>query len=85
MLKEETKNCAELSEKMLKEMCSDGYSRKSVDHHVKPIYNTLVKYCDEHFEGMYSVKCELCKKVTLKSIQGSKNVIISSRLFPLLR
>ena len=56
MLKEETKNCAELSEKMLKEMCSDGYSRKSVDHHVKPIYNTLVKYCDEHFEGMYSVK-----------------------------
>ena len=30
-------------------------------------------------------KCELCKKVTLKSIQGSKNVIISSRLFPLLR
>ena len=29
--------------------------------------------------------CELCKKVTLKSIQGSKNVIISSRLFPLLR
>ena len=33
--------------------------------------------------GMYY--CELCKKVTLKSIQGSKNVIISSRLFPLLR
>ena len=56
MLKEETKNCAELSEKILKEMCSDGYSCKSVDHHVKPIYNTLVKYCDEHFKGMYSVK-----------------------------
>lgn len=56
MLREETKNCAELSEKMLEEMYSDGYSPKSVDHHVKPIYNTLVKYCDEHFKGMYSVK-----------------------------
>lgn len=56
MLKEEIKKCDELSEKMLKEMCLDGYSRKSVDHHVKPIYNTLGKYCDESFEGMYSVK-----------------------------
>lgn len=56
MLKEESKNCAELSEKMLKEMCSDGYSSKSVEHHIKPIYNTLVKYCEEYFEGMYSAK-----------------------------
>lgn len=60
MLKEESKNCAELSEKILKEMCSDGYSRKSVDHHVKPIYNTLVKYCDEHLRG-----CILVKRVNL--------------------
>lgn len=43
MLKEEMRNCAELSEKMLREMCSDGYSHKSVEHHVKPIYNALVK------------------------------------------
>ena len=28
MLKEETRNCAELSEKMLNEMCLDGYSCK---------------------------------------------------------
>lgn len=38
MLREETKKCAGLSEKMLKEMCSDGYSHKSVDHHVKQTY-----------------------------------------------
>lgn len=56
MLREETKKCVGLSEKMLKEMCSDGYSHKSVDHHVKPIYNALINYCDEYFEGMYSVK-----------------------------
>ena len=37
------------------------------------------------FDVVKEVECELCKKVTLKSIQGSKNVIISSRLFPLLR
>lgn len=56
MLKEESKNCAELSERMLKEMCSDGYSPKSVDNHINPIYNTLVKYCDKNFEEIYSVK-----------------------------
>lgn len=54
-MKEETKLCAELSEKMLNEMCSDGYSRKSVEHRVRPIYNALSKYCEEHFEGMYSI------------------------------
>lgn len=55
MLKEKMKPCTELSEKVLNEMCSDGYSPKSVEHHVRPIYNRLAKYCEEHFEGMYSV------------------------------
>ncbi|GFI63469.1 tyrosine recombinase XerD [Lactobacillaceae bacterium] len=55
MLKEKAKPCAGLSEKVLNEMYSDGYSPKSVDHHVRPIYNRLTRYCEEHFEGMYSV------------------------------
>lgn len=55
MLKEKTKPCVELSEKLLNEMYSDGYSPKSVDHHVRPIYNRLASYCEEHFDGMYSV------------------------------
>lgn len=55
MLKEKAKPCSELSEKVLNEMCSDGYSPKSVEHHVMPIYNRLADYCEEHFEGMYSV------------------------------
>lgn len=56
MLKEETKKCVGLSEKVLKEMCSDGYSHKSVNHNVRPVYNALINYCDEYFEGIYSVK-----------------------------
>ena len=52
MLKEKAKPCSELSEKVLNEMCSDGYSAKSVEHHVRPIYNRLAGYCEEHFEGM---------------------------------
>ena len=55
MLKEKTKPCAGLSEKVLNEMYSDGYSPKSVDHHVRPIYSRLARYCEGHFEGMYSV------------------------------
>lgn len=55
MLKEKAKPCAGLSEKVLNEMYSDGYSPKSVGHHVRPIYNRLARYCEEHFEGMYSV------------------------------
>lgn len=55
MLKEKAKPCTGLSEKVLNEMYSDGYSPKSVDHHVRPIYNRLARYCEEHFEGMYSV------------------------------
>lgn len=55
MLKEKAKPCTELSEKVLNEMSSDGYSPKSVEHHVRPIYNRLAKYCEESFEGMYSV------------------------------
>ncbi|MCI6581292.1 MAG: tyrosine-type recombinase/integrase [Oscillospiraceae bacterium] len=56
MLKEETNNCAELAEKILEQMCLDGYSRKNVYSHIKSIYNKLVKYCDAYFEGRYSVK-----------------------------
>lgn len=55
MLKEKAKLCSELSEKVLNEMCSDGYSPKSVEHHVRPVYNRLAEYCEEHFGGMYSV------------------------------
>ena len=55
MLKEKVKPCTELSEKVLNEMYSVGYSPKSVNHHVRPIYNRLARYCEEHFEGMYSV------------------------------
>lgn len=55
MLKEETKPCTELFEKVLIEMCSDGYSPKSVEHHVRPVYHKLAEYCKKHFEGMYSV------------------------------
>lgn len=55
MLKEKVKPCTELSEKVLSEMCSDGYSPKGVEYHVRPIYNKLAKYCEEHFQGMYSV------------------------------
>ena len=46
MLKEKAKPCAGLSEKVLNEMYSDGYSPKSVDHHVRPIYNRLARYCE---------------------------------------
>ena len=56
MLKEKVKPCTELSEKVLNEMYSVGYSPKSVNHHVRPIYNRLARYCEEHFEGMYSVE-----------------------------
>ena len=53
---EETKYCAELSERLVSEMLSDGYSPKSVDHHVRHIYNSLTKFCSERFEGEYSVQ-----------------------------
>lgn len=72
MLKEEMRNCAELSEKMLREMYSDGYSHKSVEHHVKPIYNALVKYCDEHFGGMYSIKAGTSFMVMIRMKNQSK-------------
>ena len=55
MLKGKAKPCAGLSEKVLNGMYSDGYSPKSVDHHVRPIYSRLSRYCEEHFEGMYSI------------------------------
>lgn len=55
MFKEKTKPCTVLSEKVLNEMYLDGYSPKSVGHHVRPIYNSLAVYCEKHFGGMYSV------------------------------
>ena len=69
MLKEKAKPCSELSEKVLNEMYSDGYSPKSVDHHVRPIYNRLARYCEEHFEGMYSVDAG---KAFIQMIQRKK-------------
>ena len=69
MLKEKAKPCSELSEKVLNEMCSDGYSAKSVEHHVRPIYNRLAGYCEEHFEGMYSVDAG---KAFIQMIQRKK-------------
>ena len=53
---EETKYCAELSERLLSEMISDGYSPKSVDHHIRHIYNSLAKFCSERFDEEYSVQ-----------------------------
>jgi len=53
---EETKYCAELSKKLLLEMLSDGYSSKSIDHHISYIYNSLTKFCTERFEGEYSIQ-----------------------------
>lgn len=47
MIKEKVKPCTELSEKVLNEMYSVGYSPKSVNHHVRPIYNRLARYCEE--------------------------------------
>ncbi len=55
MLKENATPCARLSEKVLNGMYSDGYSPKSVDRHVRPIYSRLSRYCEEHFEEMYSI------------------------------
>ncbi len=69
MLEEKAKPCSELSEKVLNEMCSDGYSAKSVEHHVRPIYNRLAGYCEEHFEGMYSVDAG---KAFIQMIQRKK-------------
>lgn len=69
MLKEKAKPCAELSEQVLNEMFSDGYSPKSVEHHVRPIYNRLAKYCEEHFEGMYSVNAG---EAFIRMIQSKK-------------
>lgn len=69
MLKEKAKPCSELSEKVLNEMCSDGYSAKSVEHHVRPIYNRLAGYCEEYFEGMYSVDAG---KAFIQMIQRKK-------------
>jgi len=50
MLKGKAKPCAGLSEKVLNGMYSDGYSPKSVDHHVRPIYSRLSRYCEEYFD-----------------------------------
>lgn len=69
MLKEKAKPCAELSEQVLNEMFSDGYSPESVEHHVRPIYNRLAKYCEEHFEGMYSVNAG---EAFIRMIQSKK-------------
>jgi len=55
MLKE-AKKCVELSNKLLTKMCDDGYSSRSVDTHFRSVYNCLIKFCDEHFEGMYSIE-----------------------------
>jgi len=52
---EERKKCAELTEKVLSVMITDNYSRKSVDNHIRYVYSTLTKYCDNHFEGEYFI------------------------------
>lgn len=52
----ETKYCDELSERLIEEMLSDGYSPKSVDHNVRHIYDSLTKFCTERFGGEYSIE-----------------------------
>jgi len=56
MFEQANKHCAELSEKLLAEMLSDGYSPKGVYYHIRYIYNSLTKFCSERFEGEYSVQ-----------------------------
>lgn len=79
MLKEKAKPCAGLSEKVLNEMYSDGYSPKSVDHHVRPIYNRLARYCEGHFEGMYSVDAG---EAFIRTIQRKKPAKGADRFEP---
>ena len=50
------RTCTELIEEMLVAMRSDNYSHKSVDTHVKYAYSVLIRFCNEHFEGNYSVE-----------------------------
>ena len=50
------RTCTELTEEMLVAMRSDNYSHKSVDTHVKYAYSVLIRFCNEHFEGNYSVE-----------------------------
>ena len=49
------RNCTELTSLMIAQMKSDNYSSKSVDAHVKNVYNSLIRFCDENFERYYSV------------------------------
>jgi len=53
---ERKENCAELTEAMLSAIRSDNYSHKSVDNHVRYVYNALARFCNEHFDGDYSVE-----------------------------
>ena len=47
-------------------------------------YTVLIDFAITFGYTMLFLQSELCKKVTLKPFQGFKNVITSSRLFPLL-
>lgn len=53
---ETKRNCTELTRAMLSAMRSDNYSHKSVDHHVRYVYSALTQFCNEHFDGNYSVE-----------------------------
>ncbi|MEQ8156747.1 MAG: hypothetical protein ABRQ25_18035 [Clostridiaceae bacterium] len=72
MLKEE-KNCVELSKELLAEMRADGYSCRSVDTHFRSVYNCLIKFCDEHFEGVYSVEAGESFMMKIKRKKLSKD------------
>jgi len=67
-LKNKRQHCAELTEKILSAMQADGYACKNEMY----IYRALNRFCEDHYEGMYS--CEagdafleaVCPKVLSK-------------------
>lgn len=72
MLKK-AKKCDELSNELLAEMRAGGYSSRSVDTHFRSVYNCLIKFCDEHFEGMYSVEAGESFMMIIKRKKLSKD------------
>jgi len=67
------KNCIEVTGAMLSAMCSDNYSHKSVDTNVRYVYSTLMRFCNERFDGNYSVEAGEAFMATIRTKELSKN------------
>lgn len=78
MLNEKSINCAELCAKVMQQMISDGYSEKSVNHHIEPVYNQLIRYCDETSSGTYTISIgdSFLAKVDAKSYSSAHKHLI---------